>query len=592
MLELELRQHVCRVACVLLLSVAAVPPASAQTSSLPAPWIDQDVGSPLIAGDASIANGVMTVDASGADIWGSSDQFHFVYQKVHGDVDVRARVDSLSYSSSWSKAGVMIRSALTATSANAYALVSYSRGTLAQRRAQSAALTTAAAGPAMAAPGWVRLTRVGDTVTSYVSSDGQTWVTVAEDTVPLGADTYVGIAVTSHNAFGSTTARVSNVAVTALGLPAGQQHADIGSPALAGKAIQSSGIYQVYAGGTDIWGSADQFHYVYQPLSGDADVVLRVASIGYADVWSKVGVMIRESLAANARHATAFVSAGKGYAFQRRPDIGGVSVNTAGGSGTAPGWLRLKRVGSTFTAYRSADGQNWTIIGSDSIPMGSNAYAGIAVTSHNATTATTILADSFKVTQAAAPANQPPAVSLTAPANGATYTAPASIALTASASDPENQLARVEFYAGATLLATDAAAPFAFTWSLVPAGSYTLTVRAYDTAGAVTTSAPVTVTVGTATTTTAPTGIAFLQSANPALVTSYRLDVFASAADPATATPVSSLDLGKPAPDATGTITVSIPAFFTALKAGTYQATVAAVGAGGTSRSAPVVFTR
>ena len=90
-------------------------------------------------------------------------------------------------------------------------------------------------------------------------------------------------------------------------------------------------------------------------------------------------------------------------------------------------------------------------------------------------------------------------MTLTAPANGSSYTAPASMALAASASDPEGNLAKVEFYRGSTLLGTDTTSPFSYTWSSVAAGTYSLTAVAYDTAGLKTTSSAATVTVGTAT---------------------------------------------------------------------------------------------
>ena len=74
-------------------------------------------------------------------------------------------------------------------------------------------------------------------------------------------------------------------------------------------------------------------------------------------------------------------------------------------------------------------------------------------------------------------------------------TAPATIGLTAAASDPENQLTQVQFYQGSTLLGTDTSSPYAFTWSSVPAGSYTLTAVATDADGATTTSSAVSITV-------------------------------------------------------------------------------------------------
>src|SRR4029434_8471617 len=111
---------------------------------------------------------------------------------------------------------------------------------------------------------------------------------------------------------------VSDVTVLRKGLPAGQQSVDIGSPALAGSTSYSSGAYTIKAGGPAIWGTADQFQFVYQPMSGNAEVVARVASLTSANAWSKAGVMIREALTAESRHASMFASVSKGYAFQRR----------------------------------------------------------------------------------------------------------------------------------------------------------------------------------------------------------------------------------------------------------------------------------
>jgi hypothetical protein len=187
-------------------------------------------------------------------------------------------------------------------------------------------------------------------------------------------------------------------------------------------------------------------------------------------------------------------------------------------------------------------------------------------------------------------ANQPPTVALTAPGNGATYTAPATVTLTASASDPENRLTKVEFYQGTSLLNSDTTAPYTFTWSSVPAGSYALEAIAYDADGGSTTSAIVNITVGAAY--TGPTTVVFGASADHSSVTSYVLDVFASGADPNTATPIASSDLGKPTPDPNGDISVDRTTFFSQLAAGTYQATVSAVNDTGRGRGAPVNFTR
>jgi hypothetical protein len=74
---------------------------------------------------------------------------------------------------------------------------------------------------------------------------------------------------------------------------------------------------------------------VFQPVTGDVEIVAQVISLAAVDRWSKTGVMIRESLAADSRHAMMIASVSKGYAFQRRLETGGLSVHTQG-PGTAP----------------------------------------------------------------------------------------------------------------------------------------------------------------------------------------------------------------------------------------------------------------
>ncbi|HKV41578.1 MAG TPA: glycoside hydrolase family 9 protein, partial [Blastocatellia bacterium] len=93
------------------------------------------------------------------------------------------------------------------------------------------------------------------------------------------------------------------------------------------------------------------------------------------------------------------------------------------------------------------------------------------------------------------PIGSGPFVSLTSPSNGATFTAPATIPLAATASDSTATITRVDFFNGATLLGTDTTAPFTFTLSGATAATYSLTAKATDSAGATATSAPVSVTV-------------------------------------------------------------------------------------------------
>lgn len=569
----------------------------ASAQSLPVPWVGADIGAPTLAGDATQSGGVFTIDAAGTDIWGTSDQFHFVYQQVSGDVEIVAKVQDVTDTYAWAKAGVMIRATLAANSAHALALVSVAKGVHFQRRASTGAQSLTTAASTSGAPAWVRAVRKGNTVTTYWSSTGTTWTTIGSVTLPLNASAYVGIAVTSHDTGARTTATVSNVAVTRTGLPQGQQSSDIGAPAVAGSAAyaSSSGVYTVKGAGSDIWSAADQFRFVYQPMTGNAEVVARVASVTSIDAWSKAGVMIREALTGQSRHASMFASVSKGYAFQRRPDTGGLSVHTSGGSGAPPGWVRLVRTGDLFEAYRSGDGVSWTRVGSDTIPMTSTVYVGLAVTSHDATRATTAVFDHVKITgsTSTSSSNRAPAVSVTAPANGAKYTLPAAVTIAATATDPEGRMASVEFYAGSTLITRDTTAPYSASWSPSAAGTYSLTAVAHDADGGSTTSGAVSVTVQATTSSTPPRSVVFTASTDHTTkVTSYLLEVFASGANPSTAAPVASSNLLKPAPAANGDITVDRATFFSGLAPGNYIATVSAIGSGGRTRSASVTFTR
>lgn len=166
-----------------------------------------------------------------------------------------------------------------------------------------------------------------------------------------------------------------------------------GSPA---DFLESAGMFTLSAAGTDIWGTADQFRYVFKRLTGDGSIIARVDSITNTHVWAKGGVMIRETLDPGSRHAMVVVTPGSGVAFQRRLATNDVSVGTTQAGIVAPGWVKLTRTDSTLTAQHSADGVTWTdVVGaagtttSDTVVMGGTIYIGLALTSHAAGTACT-----------------------------------------------------------------------------------------------------------------------------------------------------------------------------------------------------------
>ena len=91
--------------------------------------------------------------------------------------------------------------------------------------------------------------------------------------------------------------------------------------------------------------------------------------------------------------------------------------------------------------------------------------------------------------------NKAPAVNIIRPANNQTYPGPATIHLEAAAKDPDGRITKVEFYNGSTLLRTELKLPYTFAWKNVPVGNYSITAKATDNWGAVTTSAVVNISV-------------------------------------------------------------------------------------------------
>ena len=180
-------------------------------------------------------------------------------------------------------------------------------------------------------------------------------------------------------------------------LPSPWVETDIGAVPFPGSTSYSGGTFSITGSGADIWGAADAFHYVYQPLSGDGSIEARIGSIQNTNAWAKAGVMIRESLDPGSKHAHMLASAAKGDALQWRPTTGGASLTASGSLSAPPRWVRLVRSGDTFTGYESADGSTWTQVSQQTITMAADVLVGIAVTSHSTSASTTAVVTNVTV---------------------------------------------------------------------------------------------------------------------------------------------------------------------------------------------------
>ena len=184
------------------------------TTTLPTGWAAADIGAVSAAGSSSYSGTTFTVKGSGADVWGTADELHYAYKQVSGNVTITARVATVQNVNAWTKAGVMVRGSLSASSAQGFMLVSPGKGLAFQRRTANGGTSTHTAGALATAPYWVRIVRNGNTVSAYQSASGTSWVLVATDSLALPTAIYVGLGVSSHVDGTLATATFDSVTVT------------------------------------------------------------------------------------------------------------------------------------------------------------------------------------------------------------------------------------------------------------------------------------------------------------------------------------------------------------------------------------------
>ncbi len=183
-------------------------------------------------------------------------------------------------------------------------------------------------------------------------------------------------------------------------LPFAWNTADVGGPKPTGSAnwAWNTDTYTLTGGGAEIWGSTDQFRFSWQTLSGNGEIIARVASVQNTSGWARAGVMMRESLAANARNAAMIITPLKGAFFQRRTATGGTTASNNLTTVVPPRWVRLTRAGNTINAYHSVDGVTWTRLGSaTTVTLGTTVYIGLVVTSRKDGTPCTAVFDHVQI---------------------------------------------------------------------------------------------------------------------------------------------------------------------------------------------------
>ena len=168
--------------------------------------------------------GTLTMTGSGTDIWNQADEFHFAYKMLTGAGSIIAKVESITNTHPWAKAGVMIRSSLEPDSKYAFMCVTPGSGISFQYRINVNSDSDSTTQVDVTAPHWVKLERsLSGSFTAYHSTNGSTWQLV-ENALPqiikMDANAYIGLALTSHDGALTCEAKFSNVRIAGTVSPA------------------------------------------------------------------------------------------------------------------------------------------------------------------------------------------------------------------------------------------------------------------------------------------------------------------------------------------------------------------------------------
>ncbi|MBM4026200.1 MAG: hypothetical protein FJ280_12460, partial [Planctomycetes bacterium] len=125
---------------------------------------------------------------------------------------------------------------------------------------------------------------------------------------------------------------------------------------------KGNGAFTIGGSGTDIWGNADDFRFVYKQLNGNGSIQVKVDSLQNTDPWAKAGVMIRGTLEDRSVFAYMIQSFASGASFGWRQTVGATCGSMTQAGITAPQWVKITRTGNDFTAQYSANGTTWTDI--------------------------------------------------------------------------------------------------------------------------------------------------------------------------------------------------------------------------------------
>jgi len=187
------------------------------------------------------------------------------------------------------------------------------------------------------------------------------------------------------------------------GLPGSWRSSDVGATTVPGFVEYNGDEFSMEGEGHEIGGTADAFHYLHSSLEGDGVIIARIRR-PMSSQWSTPGVMMRENLLPGSRHVSVLLHPHWSGGLVSRKEEGGQSVTgrleplgdqyvIKKNRLSAPYWIRLERIGDTFTGSMSPDGSRWQALGSVKVRMERTIYLGLPACSQLRGVTTTMTYD-------------------------------------------------------------------------------------------------------------------------------------------------------------------------------------------------------
>jgi TolB protein len=184
---------------------------------------------------------------------------------------------------------------------------------------------------------------------------------------------------------------------------------DIGDPPMKGSAEfdASTGQYKITGSGTDIWGKADQFHYLWREISGNFAVAATAQFLTEGNEHRKAVIMLRKTTDTDSPFVHLVIH-GNGMPSVQFRNTKGDNTNTVDLPIQGPGTFRLKlvRQGTAVTVWIAKNGAALTEIGHTENQLGSPVLVGLGVSSHTQTASNTVLFSDVSVEPLAPPARK------------------------------------------------------------------------------------------------------------------------------------------------------------------------------------------